>query len=80
MIYVITILFQNILGTVHLQTYKYFPPSFSWGENSKECVLLIRIIAGKRPAVLAVDAGGNCLDIFFSFAKRIFSFFLERIA
>ena len=37
-------------------------------------VLLIWIIVGQGPTVLAVDAGGGCLDIFFS--RLSFVFFL----
>ena len=36
-------------------------------------VLLIWIIVGQRPTVLAVDAGGGCLDIFISSIISLFS-------
>ena len=40
-------------------------------------VLLIWIIVGQGPTVLAVDAGGGCLGIFFSHLSLLFSFFLS---
>ena len=40
-------------------------------------VLLIRIIVGKEPVVLAVIAGGACLDVFLS--PTILPFFLGSI-
>ena len=41
-------------------------------------VLLIRIIEGQGPIVLAVGAGGGCLDIFFSHLSLIVSFSLSQ--
>ena len=40
-------------------------------------VLLIWIIEGQEPFVLAVGAGGGCLDIFFSHLSLLFSFSLS---
>ena len=40
-------------------------------------VLLIWIAVGQGPIVLAVGAGGGCLDIFFSHLQPLFSFFLS---
>ena len=36
--------------------------------------LLVWIIVGQGPIVLAVGAGGDCLDIFFSHQSFLFSF------
>ena len=38
-------------------------------------VLLIWIIVGQGPTVLAVGAGGGCLDLFFLFATISLFFF-----
>ena len=38
------------------------------------CVLLFWTIEGQGPVVVAVDAGGGCLDIFFSHLSRLFFF------
>ena len=35
-------------------------------------VLLLWIIVGQGPTVLAVGAGGGCMDIFFSFIFSLF--------
>ena len=40
-------------------------------------VLLIWIIVEQGPIVLAVGAGGGCLDIFFSHLSFLFSFSLS---
>ena len=40
-------------------------------------VLLIWITVGQGPIVLAVGAGGGCLDIFFSHLSFLFSFSLS---
>ena len=40
-------------------------------------VLLIWIIEGQGPIVLAVGAGGGCLDIFFFHLSLLFSFSLS---
>ena len=39
--------------------------------------LLVWIIVGQGPIVLAVGAGGGCLDIFFSHLSLLFSFSLS---
>ena len=40
-------------------------------------ILLILIIVGQRPTALAVDAGGDCLDIFTLICCFSFSFSLS---
>ena len=42
------------------------------GKLSVPGVLLIWIIVGKGPTVLAVGAGGSCLDIFLSPISSLF--------
>ena len=38
---------------------------------------IIWIIVGQGPTVLAVGAGGGCLDIFFSCLSFLYSYFLS---
>ena len=40
-------------------------------------VLLIWIIVGQGPIVLALGAGGGCVDIFFSHLSLLYSFSLS---
>ena len=40
-------------------------------------ILLFCIIVGQVPTVLAVGAGGGCLNIFFSYVSVFSSFFLS---
>ena len=42
-------------------------------------VLLIWITVGQGPIVLAVGAGGGCLDIFFCHLSPLFSFSLSLV-
>ena len=43
-----------------------------WVNFQCRSVLLIWIIVGQGPTVLAVGAGGGCLDIFFSSITSLF--------
>ena len=45
-----------------------------WVDFKCQGVLLIRIIVGQGPTVLAVDAGGGCLVIFLSSIIYLFFF------
>ena len=47
-----------------------------WVVRKCRGVLLMWIIVGQGPIVLAVGVGGGCLDIFFSHLSLLFSFSL----
>ena len=49
----------------------------SWVNFQCRGVLLTWITVGQGPIVLAVGAGGGCLDIFFSHLSLLFSFSLS---
>ena len=50
---------------------------WSWINFHCRGILLFCIIEGQVPTVLAVGAGGGCLNIFFSYVSVFSSFFLS---
>ena len=72
------------MGTISGEVTYPFPCMRGWSDGAKVLGKLpvpgrptILITVGQGPTALAVDAGGGCLDIFFSRLYFLFSFSLS---